>query len=132
MIAAQGGTEGRSLLSPGPGRKNRPPFFRPVPGLANAAACYPRLAPWAIVCRPTGSAGLPVEDEVHRDRGGNLHGLAVEKRRLEDPLSHRVQGRTDQQRVAAQHFEFVNPPVGTEHAERSEERREGEESTARW
>ena len=58
-----------------------------------------------------------IQDEVHRDRGGNFHGLAVQKRRLEDPLPYGVQRRIDQQRMAAQHFEFVNPPVGAEHAE---------------
>jgi len=40
------------------GRKKVPPqaLFRPVPGLADAATCFPRLAPWAILFRPPGSA----------------------------------------------------------------------------
>src|ERR1039458_368125 len=60
---------------------------------------------------------LLLQDEVHGDRGGNFHGLAVEQRRRVDPLAHRVERRTNKQRMPAQHLKLVNPPVGAEHAE---------------
>ena len=37
--------------------------------------------------------------------------------RLEDPLPYGIQRRIDQQGMPAQYLEFVNPPVGAEHAE---------------
>ena len=58
-----------------------------------------------------------MQDEVHRDGGGDFHGLAIQHGGLEDPLPYGVQRRIDQQRMPAQYLELVNPSVGAEYAE---------------
>src|ERR1035441_1307321 len=88
----------QSILSPRSGAGKR---RRLLPTAGAVGYC---LSPYGLC--PTRKenvhTGLTLQDEVHRDRRGNFHGLAVQQRRFEDPLPHGVQRRTDQQRMPAQ------------------------------
>jgi hypothetical protein len=61
-IVAQCASTGRKTVPPQPrtGRKNRRggPFLRPVPGLANAPACYPRRRAVGHYLSPFGLCAL--------------------------------------------------------------------------
>jgi hypothetical protein len=60
-IVAQCASTGRKTVPPQPrtGRKKRSgPFLRPVPGLANAPACYPRLCAVGYYLSPFGLCAL--------------------------------------------------------------------------
>src|ERR1039457_432384 len=61
--------------------------------------------------RPIRTFGLLAQREVHVDLSYDLDRLSVEKGRLVHPLFHRLKCGRDQQRVAADHLEFLNGAV---------------------